>query len=146
MTGVHVHMLSYIITHYLLFLFVITYLIMDCNVQYTSHLLRPVKLIFSYFTKLKRKIAGNNSVIHDFATLISLSMSGIIYETFTIIGGTDVYHVNSSVAETVLYNDPTILKYRIAGNIGGELNFGGLADCEQTAKLKSANFYSRVIT
>ena len=33
--------------------------------------------------------------------------------------------------------------YRIAGNIGGELN---LADCEQTAKLKSANVYSRVIT
>ena len=118
MTGVHVHMLSYITTHYLLFLFVITYLIMDCNFTST----KACEINFYYFTKLKRKIAGNNSVIHDFATLISLSMSVIIYETFTIIGGTDVYHVNSSVAETVLYNDPTILKYRIAGNIGGELN------------------------
>ena len=26
------------------------------------------------------------------------------------------------------------------------IKFGGLAVCEQTAKLKSANFYSRVIT
>ena len=111
MTGVHVHMLSFITTLYLLFLFVITYLIMDCNVQYTSQLSRPWKLIVTYFTKLSNKITANNSVIHAFATFILLSMSGIIYETFTLIGGADVYHVNGSVAQTALYYDPTIIKY-----------------------------------
>ena len=90
MTGVHVHMLSFITTLYLLFLFVITYLIMDCNVQYTSHLSSPWKTIFACFTKLNRKITANNSVIHAFATFIFLSMAGIIYETFAIIVGTEI--------------------------------------------------------
>ena len=111
MTGIHVHMLSFITTLYLLVLFVITYLIMDCNVQYTSHLSRPWKTIFAYFTKLNRKITANNSVIHAFATFIFLSMAGIIYETFAIIVGTEIYHVNGSVAATVLYYDPTIIMY-----------------------------------
>ena len=111
MTGIHVHMLSFITTLYLLFLFVITYLIMDCNVQYTSHLSRPWKTIFAYFTKLNRKITVNNSVIHAFATFIFLSMAGISYETVAIIVGTEIYHVNGSVAATVLYTDPTIILY-----------------------------------
>ena len=111
MTGVHVHMLSFIPTLYLLFLFVITYLIMDCNVQYASHLSRPWKTIFAYFTKLNRKITANNSVIHAFATFIFLSMAGISYETLAIIVGNEIYHVNGSVAATVLYTDPTIIMY-----------------------------------
>ena len=111
MTGIHVHMLSFITTLYLLFLFVITYVIMDCNVQYTSHLSRPWKICFAYFTKLNRKITANNSVIHAFATFIFLSMAGIIYETFAIIVGTEIYHVNGSVAATIWYNDPTIIMY-----------------------------------
>ena len=110
-TGIHVHMLSLIPTFYLLFLFVITYLIMDCNVQYTSHLSRPWKTIFAYFTKLNKKITANNSVIHAFATFIFLSMAGIIYKTFAILIGTEIYHVNGSVAATVLYYDPTIIQY-----------------------------------
>ena len=90
MTGILVHMLRFIPTLYLLFLFVINYLIMDCNVQYTSHLLRPMEKMFNYFTKLNCKLVANNSVIHAFATLIFLSMSGIMYETFTSIDGADV--------------------------------------------------------
>ena len=111
MTGIHVHMLSFITTLYLLFLFVITFLIMDCNVQYTSQLSKPWKTNFAYFTKLNCKITANNSVIHAFATFIFLSMAGIIYETVTIIAGTEIYYVNGSVAATVLYYDPTIIKY-----------------------------------
>ena len=111
MTGIHVHMLSLIPTFYLLFLFVITYLIMDCNVQYTSHLSRPWKTIFAYYTKLNNKITANNSVIHAFATFIFLSMTGIIYETFVLTVGTEIYHVNGSVVATVLYYDPTIIQY-----------------------------------
>ena len=111
MTGIHVRMLSFIPTLFLLFLFVITYLIMDCNVQCTSHLSRPWKTVFSYFTKLNRKIKANNSVIHAFATFIFLSMAGIIYETFAIIVGTEIYHVNGSAAATVLYYDSTIIQY-----------------------------------
>ena len=56
MTGIHVHMLSLIPTLYLLFLFVITYLIMDCNVQYTSHLSRPWKLIVTYYILNKKSL------------------------------------------------------------------------------------------
>ena len=111
MTGIHVHMLSFIPTLYLLFLFVVTYLIMDCNVQYTSQLSRPWKLIVTYYTKLSNKITANNSVIHAFTTFIFLSMAGIIYETFTLVIGTEIYHVNGSVAATVLYYDPTIIQY-----------------------------------
>ena len=111
MTGIHVRMLSFIPTLYLLFLFVITYLIIDCNVQYTSHLSRPWKLIVTYYIKLNKKITANNSVIHAFATFIYLSMAGIIYETFTLITGIEIYHVNGSVAATVLYYDPTIIQY-----------------------------------
>ena len=58
MTGIHVHMLSLIPTLYLLFLFAITYLIIDCNVQYTSHLSRPGKVVVTYFTKLKQKLVA----------------------------------------------------------------------------------------
>ena len=111
MTGIHVHMLSFIPTLYLLFLFVITYLIMDCNVQYTSHLSKPWKLIVTYYIKLNKKITANNSVIHAFATFIFLSMAGIIYESFAILIGTEINHVNGSVAATVLYYDPTIIQY-----------------------------------
>ena len=100
MTGVHVHMLSFITTLYLLFLFVITYVILDCNVQYTSQLSRPWQLTVTYFTKLKAKLVANNSVILAFATFIFLSMTGIIYETFTILAGNEIYHVNGSVAVT----------------------------------------------
>ena len=96
-------MLSFIPTLYILFLFVMTYLIMNYNVQCTSHLSRPCKAIFDYFTTKNNKIADNNSIIHAFATLIFFSMAGIIYETFTLIKGSDVYHVNGSVASIVLY-------------------------------------------
>ena len=88
-------MLSFIPTLYILFLFVMTYLIMNYNVQCTSHLSSPCKTIFDYFTKLNNKIADNNSIIH--------ALAGIIYETFTLIKGSDVYHVNGSVASIVLY-------------------------------------------
>ena len=111
MTGIHIHMLSFITTLYLQFLFVITYHIMDCNVQFFTHLPRPGKIIFTYFTKINNKIAANHSVIRIFATFIFLSMAGIIYETFTLIDAIDVYHVNGSVALTVLNNDPTIIKH-----------------------------------
>ena len=79
MTGVHVHMLSFITTLYLLFMFFNTDLIMDCNVQYTSHLSRPGKLTVTYiFFQTKQKLVANNSVIHAFATFIFLSMTIII--------------------------------------------------------------------
>ena len=110
MTSIHVHMLSFIATLYLLFLIVLTYVIMDCNVQF-SHLPRPVKIVHNYFTKLSHKFTSKNSVVHAFATFIFLAMSGIMYETFSIIAGVDVYHFNGSVALTVLRNDPTIIKY-----------------------------------
>ena len=111
MTGIHVHMLSYIATFYLLFLIILTYLIMDCNVHFL-HLPRPAKIVHNYIlTKLSHTFTSKNSVVHAFATFIFLAMSGILYETFCIIAGDDVYHINSSVAVTVLRNDPTIIKY-----------------------------------
>ena len=109
MTGIHVQMLSFITPIFLLFLFVITYFIMDCNMQHTARLPRSVKLISTYFTKLKHKINANNSVIHAFATFIFLSMAGIIYETFAMTAGNSVHNVNGSIAITLLYRDPTII-------------------------------------
>ena len=61
-------MLNLITILYILLLYVIPYLIMDCNVQYTSHLSSPVKLVVTYFTKLQQKLVVNNSVMHTLAT------------------------------------------------------------------------------
>ena len=111
MTDIHIHMLSFVTILYPQFLVLFTYIVMELHIQDSKCLSIMWKPFYRYLAKFNGKMNISNSIIHAFATFISLSLAGVVYGTYSIITGSIVYDVNGSVITNVLYFDPTIVQY-----------------------------------
>ena len=112
MTGIHVHMLSFLTAVYPVLLMVTAYIAIELHAR---NYCRCVHCIWKPFglclSKVQNRWSAGDSVIHTFATFILLSSFTVTYDTLSITGTIDIYHVNGKHFKTVLYYDPTVVAY-----------------------------------
>ena len=103
MTGIHVHMLSFLTAVYPILLMVTAYIAIELharNCRCVHCIWKPFGLCLS---KVQNRWSAGDSVIHTFATFILLSSFTVTYDTLSITGTIDTYHVNGKHFKTVLY-------------------------------------------
>ena len=111
MTGIHVHMLSFLTAVYPVLLMVTAYIAIELharNCRCVHCLWKPFGICLS---KFQNRWSAGDSVIHTFATFILLSSFTVAYDTLSVIASVNIHHVNGAVSKKVLYYDPTVVAY-----------------------------------
>ena len=111
MTGIHVHMLNFLTAVYPVLLMVTAYIAIELharNCRCVHYIWKPFGICLS---KFQNRWSAGDSVIHTFATFILLSSFTVAYDTLSITGTIDIYHVNGKHFKTVLYYDSTVVAY-----------------------------------
>ena len=108
MTGIHVHMLSFLTAVYPVLLVATAYTAIGLYAQNDGVLRRLWRPFAIIFAKFQNSLSCSDSIIHVFATLIMLSSYSLIYDTYAIFAACSVYFDNGTHFEQVLYYDPSI--------------------------------------
>ena len=111
MTGIHVHMLSFLTAVHPVSLMVTAYIAIELHARNCTCIYIFWKPFGICLSKFQNNWSAGDSVIHTFATFIMLSSYTIAYDTLTITATVDIYHVSGVVSQPVLYFDTTVVAY-----------------------------------
>ena len=111
MTGIHVHMLSFLTAVYPVLLMATAYIAIELHAKNCRCIHFVWKCLRIALSKFQNRWSAGCSVIHTFATLIMLSSYSVIYDLVTVTAASDISYVNGVVSKTVLYYDPTVVAY-----------------------------------